>query len=91
MGPDVPVEEIRWLDEKNFELTLAADAPGGYAVGDAVENASAQLDVVFRNNVACKNWANRIVCNSDHRSWKRPPVSVRFSEDVVTEGLAADR
>ena len=201
-GPDVPVEDIRWLDEKNFELTLAADAPAGYAVGDAVENASAQPDVVFRDNVACKNWANgvllttrgkvtvegnlfdriaggvikfpgdartwyeagacrdvtvtnnvfrncllgpfaaavvdvcpvvrnpeaqrvryhrnlkivgnvfetfdvpllsarsvsnlvwranRIVRNADHRSWKRPPVSVRFSEDVVTEGLAADR
>ena len=66
-GPEVAVAAVRRMDEKNLELSLAADVPGGYEVGDALENASAQPDVVFRGNVACRNWANGVLLTTRGR------------------------
>ena len=82
-GPDVAVEDVRWLDERNFVLTLAEDVPAGYAVGDAVENASAQPEVVFRNNHAGKNWANGILLTTRGRVTVEGNVFDRIAGGVV--------
>ena len=82
-GPDVVVNGVRWLDECNFVLTLAEDVPAGYVTGDAVENASAQPEVVFRANHAGRNWANGILLTTRGRVTVEGNVFDRIAGGVV--------
>lgn len=56
-GAEVTVKSVRKLDTNNLLITLAKPLPKGVVVGDAVENADYQPEVIFRGNVVRNNRA----------------------------------
>lgn len=51
------VESVRWIDNKQLEITLKDPVPAGLGEGDAVENADWFPSVQFRNNTVRNNRA----------------------------------
>jgi hypothetical protein len=70
-GAEMRVKAVETHDPREITLTLRTDGEGsprtppmdglGFAVGDAVENASWQCAVVFRNNVVANNRARGVL------------------------------
>lgn len=56
-GPECRIVGVKNLNERDVELTLAERIPNGWGVGDVVENADYQCEVVFRGNMVCNNRA----------------------------------
>lgn len=55
------VKSVETHDEREVTLTLETPVPGGYGVGDAVENADYQCSVTFRHNVVRNNRARGVL------------------------------
>lgn len=73
-GPTLPIESVEDVDPWEVVLTLGADLPAGYGVGDAVENADYQPSVVFSRNIVGRNRARGALFTT--------PKSVRVTDNL---------
>lgn len=55
------VKAVETHDAREITLTLEGPVPAAYGIGDAVENASWQCAVVFRNNTVANNRARGVL------------------------------
>ena len=56
-GPSIKVESFRLDTDHDMTIVLKYPIPNGFGVGDAVENAQYQPEVIFRNNIVARNRA----------------------------------
>ncbi len=73
-GPTLPIASVEDVDPWEVVLTLGADLPAGYGVGDAVENADYQPSVVFSRNIVGRNRARGALFTT--------PKSVRVTDNL---------
>lgn len=61
------VQSVQTHDAREVSLILEEPVPARYGVGDAVENADWQCDVVFRNNTVANNRARGVLFTTPKR------------------------